>query len=62
MAAIWNNETLDLTGSLDVNIMAACAFVKENMRVAAIKHMGRKDIPQYDLTAVFEAVVSPSTG
>jgi ATP-dependent DNA helicase RecG len=58
MAAIWNNETLDPTGSLDVNIMAACAFVKENMRVAAIKHMDRKDIPLYDLTAVFEAVVN----
>ena len=62
---IWNKgdhvyqlDAADLTGPLDVQIMAACAFVKKNMRVAAIKHMGRKDIPQYDLTAVFEAVVN----
>lgn len=51
-------DAADLTGALDVQIMAACAFVKKNMRVAAIKHMGRKDIPQYDLAAVFEAVVN----
>ena len=29
-----------------------------NMRVAASKDMGRRDIPQFDMTAVFEAVVN----
>jgi hypothetical protein len=28
------------------------------MKVGAVKHLGRVDIPQYDLTAVFEAVVN----
>jgi ATP-dependent DNA helicase RecG len=51
-------DAADLSGPLDTQIMAACAFVKKNMRIEAIKRMGRKDIPQYDLTAVFEAVVN----
>ena len=28
------------------------------MKVAAVKTLGRRDIPQYDLTAVFEALVN----
>jgi predicted HTH transcriptional regulator len=28
------------------------------MKIGAIKTMGRRDIPQYDLTAVFEAMVN----
>ncbi|HLP61587.1 MAG TPA: ATP-binding protein, partial [Candidatus Deferrimicrobium sp.] len=48
----------DLTGPLDIQIMTACAFVRKNMRVAARKMMGRMDIPQYDMTAVFEALVN----
>src|SRR3982751_819057 len=28
------------------------------MRVAAWKHLGRRDMPQYDMTAVFEALVN----
>lgn len=51
-------DAADLMGPLDSQIMAACAFVRKNMRVTARKKEGRKDIPQYDMTAVFEAVVN----
>lgn len=55
---VYQLDAADFTGPLDAQIMAACAFVKKNMRVAASKQEGRKDIPQYDMTAVFEAVVN----
>lgn len=48
----------DITGPLDRQVLAACHFVKKNMRVAASKQEGRRDLPQFDLTAVFEAVVN----
>ncbi|MBE0508539.1 MAG: putative DNA binding domain-containing protein, partial [Marinospirillum sp.] len=51
-------DAMDLTGPLDQQINAALDFVKKNMRVQAIKTLGRIDIPQYDLGAVFEAVVN----
>ncbi len=57
-SSVYQLDAADLTGPLDAQIMAACFFVKKNMRVAAVKHMGRTDIPQYDMTAVFEAVVN----
>lgn len=51
-------DAQDITGPLDQQVLAACHFVKRNMRVAASKFMGRRDLPQFDLTAVFEAVVN----
>jgi ATP-dependent DNA helicase RecG len=51
-------DAADITGTLDQQVMAACHFVKKNMRVAATKHQGRYDLPQFDLAAVFEAVVN----
>lgn len=51
-------DAADLTGPLDQQIDGALSFVRKNMRVAAIKSIGRKDIPQYDLGAVFEAIVN----
>jgi ATP-dependent DNA helicase RecG len=36
----------------------AVHFVRRNMRTPARKPLGRVDYPQYDLAAVFEAVVS----
>lgn len=51
-------DSADISGPLDRQILAACHFVKKNMKVAASKHEGRLDLPQYDLTAVFEAVVN----
>ena len=51
-------DAQDLTGPLDRQIDGAVEFVKKNMRVEARKVIGRVDIPQYDLGAVFEAVVN----
>ncbi len=45
-------------GSLDQQIDQALDFVSRNMRVEAIKQVGREDIPQYHLGAVFEAIVN----
>ena len=51
-------DARDITGPLDQQVLEACHFVGRNMRVEAIKQMGRRDLPQFDLTAVFEAVVN----
>jgi ATP-dependent DNA helicase RecG len=51
-------DARDISGPLDEQVREACRFVARNMKVAAVKDLGRKDIPQYDLTAVFEAVVN----
>lgn len=55
---LYQLDARDLTGPLDAQVLAACRFVRNNMRVAAHKSLGRHDLPQYDLTAVFEAVVN----
>lgn len=51
-------DATDITGPLDEQIREACFFVKKNMRVAAVKEPARRDIPQYSMRAVFEAVVN----
>ena len=51
-------DALDAVGPLDRQIVDACRFVARNMKTAAIKNLGRTDKPQYDLEAVFEAVVN----
>ena len=51
-------DAADITGPLDQQVLAACHFVRKNMRVAASKTMGREDKPQFDMTAVFEAIVN----
>lgn len=51
-------DAQDITGPLDAQVLAACHFVKKNMRVSASKKEGRHDLPQYDMTAVFEALVN----
>jgi len=45
-------------GALTDQIDAAFAFVAKNMRIAAIKTPARVDLPQFDLRAVFEAIVN----
>ena len=50
--------TLNPIGPLDVQVDRACRFVGRNMKVAAFKGLGRVDRPQFDMTAVFEAVVN----
>ncbi|MBN8285564.1 ATP-binding protein [Zoogloea sp.] len=51
-------DAQDITGPLDAQVLAACHFVRKNMRVFASKDEGRHDLPQYDMTAVFEALVN----
>jgi ATP-dependent DNA helicase RecG len=51
-------DAADFTGPLDQQINDALEFVRKNMRIAAVKTIGRRDIPQYDLGAVFEAIVN----
>ncbi|MCB2262860.1 MAG: hypothetical protein LGR52_07990 [Candidatus Thiosymbion ectosymbiont of Robbea hypermnestra] len=51
-------DAMDIAGPLDTQVTEACRFVARNMKTAATKDMGRRDIPQFDLTAVFEAMVN----
>jgi predicted HTH transcriptional regulator len=51
-------DAKDITGPLDEQVAGACRFVLRNMRIGATKKIGRQDVPQYDMTAVFEAVVN----
>jgi ATP-dependent DNA helicase RecG len=51
-------DARDISGPLDEQVRESCRFVARNMKVAGVKDLGRRDIPQYDLTAVFEAIVN----
>lgn len=51
-------DAKDIVGPLDVQVVEACRFVARNMRMEASKTVGRHDVPQYDMTAVFEALVN----
>lgn len=51
-------DAQDIFGPLDQQVLKACHFVRKNMRVEASKEEGRRDLPQFDLTAVFEALVN----
>ena len=51
-------DAQDIQGPLDQQIAGACRFVARNMKVGASKSLGRHDLPQYDLTAVFEAITN----
>lgn len=51
-------DAQDISGPLDQQVLGGCHFVKKNMRVSASKQEGRHDVPQFDLTAVFEALVN----
>ena len=51
-------DAADIQGPLDQQVVEACRFVFKNMRMAATKDQGRIDWPQYDMQAVFEALVN----
>lgn len=55
---LYQIDAKDLTGPADEQIIEACRFVFRNMKIGATKEMGRRDFPQYDMVAVFEAVVN----
>lgn len=56
--APYQLDAADVTGPLDVQIVEACRFVARNMKLAAFKDQGRVDRPQFDMAAVFEAIVN----
>jgi len=56
--AEYQLDAQDCNGPVDQQIQQAFNFVKRNMRVEAVKRPGRIDIPQYDLGAVYEALVN----
>ncbi|MDP2751035.1 MAG: ATP-binding protein [Rhodocyclaceae bacterium] len=51
-------DAQEIRGPLDRQIWDAIHFVQRNMRTPARKVLGRVDYPQYDLAAVFEAIVN----
>ena len=51
-------DAADIAGPVDRQIADACRFVARNQKVRARKTLGRIDLPQYDMAAVFEAVVN----
>ena len=51
-------DAADIGGPLDAQVVDACRFVRRNMRIGAVKRLGRVDIPQYGERAVFEALVN----
>ncbi len=51
-------DAIDIYGPLDAQVVDACRFVMKNMKTAADKKLGRRDRPQFDMTAVFEALVN----
>lgn len=55
---LYQLDAKDISGPLDEQAIEASRFVYRNMKVAATKGMGRRDIPQFDLPAVFEALVN----
>ncbi|MBQ7650303.1 MAG: putative DNA binding domain-containing protein, partial [Victivallales bacterium] len=56
--AMYQMDAEDICGPLDQQILRACRFVQRNMRVLAYKAPGRVDVPQYSLSAIFEAVTN----
>lgn len=55
---LYQLDARDLTGPLDAQVIEACRFVYRNMKIGAVKRIGRKDMPQFDMVAVFEALVN----
>jgi len=51
-------DAQDIIGSLDAQVTQALRFVERNMKTGATKTIGREDVPQYSLKAVFEALVN----
>ena len=56
--AEYQLDAQDCDGPVDSQIQQAFVFVKRNMKTEAVKRPGRIDIPQYDLAAVYEAIVN----
>ena len=57
-SAAYQLDAADITGPLDTQVIETCRFVARNMKTAAFKDIGRMDLPQFALSAVFEAIVN----
>jgi ATP-dependent DNA helicase RecG len=55
---LYQLDARDISGPLDEQVVEACHFVQRNMKVGATKSIGRRDVPQFDMEAVFEALVN----
>lgn len=51
-------DAAGFVGPLDSQVADACEFVYKNMRTPAVKSIGRRESPQFDMLAVFEALVN----
>lgn len=51
-------DAAQITGPLDQQIRDALAFARRNMTVAAVKAPERREIPQFSVRAMFEAIVN----
>ncbi len=51
-------DAADISGPLDIQVDRACRFVGRNMKTIAFKDRGRRDLPQFDMTSVFEALAN----
>jgi len=51
-------DAKDIDGPIDQQVRDACRFIDRNMKISGSKDAGRSDMPQFDLTAVFEALVN----
>lgn len=56
--APYQMDASDIAGPLDHQVEQSCRFVARNMKVLGFKELGRVDRPQFDMTAVFEAMVN----
>ena len=54
----YQMDASDISGPLDHQVEQSCRFVARNMKVLGFKELGRIDRPQFDMTAVFEALVN----
>ncbi len=51
-------DAQEIVGPLSVQIDHAVKFIKRNMRIAARKVPEREEVPEYNIAAVFEAIVN----
>ena len=56
--ANYQIDAKDFRGPLDQQIMDAFKFVEKHNQISAFKEIGRTDMPQYSMRAVFEALVN----
>ena len=54
----YQTDAQDIAGPLDTQVSQAFDFVRRNMRIGAVKRLGREDFAQYSERAVFEALVN----